>query len=120
MFNKKIKINLDKNQIKKLIFSAIFIIIFISFIEVYSYEDSSMILKKGKNNVIFNLTNPIQVKSLVELNPKIEVISFKENNRTIGYVNIFNGIGENFEIKGGMEYEIITKDDSHLIVPSDK
>jgi hypothetical protein len=98
--------------------SLIFIII--SFILVVSENVSSIKLTNGKNNIIFNSSNSFYAKDLVKYNPKIEVISYIEENTTIGYVNVFSGIGENFIIYPGKEYEIIVKEDINLIIPYEK
>ena len=74
-------------------------------------------LTKGKNVLILNVSSPFYVKTLVKLNPKIDVISYKEGNKTIGYVNVFGGIGENFIIQKNREYEIIVKENTTLVLP---
>jgi len=105
----------------KLLFSFIVIslVLTISLIRVTSEDVNSIELYKGKNLVKLNHTNPFYVKSLIELNRDIEAVSYLENNRTIGYVDIFGGVGENFIIQEDIEYEIIASRDTNLILPYD-
>ncbi|MEM0465072.1 MAG: hypothetical protein QXW97_00020 [Candidatus Pacearchaeota archaeon] len=110
MINKKIFILL----------AFLLIIFIISFIYVSSQNVYEIKLKSGKNYVYFNITKPFYVKKLVELNPEIEVVSYIENNKSIGYVNVFSGIGENFIIYSDIKYEIIVKKDINLILPNEK
>ncbi|MBR9704692.1 hypothetical protein GOV12_04720 [Candidatus Pacearchaeota archaeon] len=100
-----------------LIFVVSLFFIFIIITTINSSDIYSIKLEKGKNKVIFNLTNGIYVKTLFELNPNIEVVSYVENNKSVGYVKAFTYIGENFYIVGAKEYEIIVKDNTNLILP---
>jgi hypothetical protein len=97
---------------------VIVIIFLFSFVIISSEDTNTLDLTQGKNNIMLNITSPKNVKDFIRLNPSIEVISFKEENKTIGYVNIFNGIGENFVIQKNVEYEIIVKQNVSLILPS--
>lgn len=96
------------------------LVVIISFMFVNSADINSIKLYKGKNNILFNLSSDFYVKDLVRLNPKIETISYKYENETFGYVNVFSGIGENFKIISNKDYEIIVKDDINLILPYEK
>jgi hypothetical protein len=78
---------------------------------------SSIFLFTGKNNITLNISNQLFVKELVRLNPTISVVAYEENNNSIGYVNAFGGIGENFVIKNNLTYEITSNSDIVLIVP---
>jgi hypothetical protein len=73
-------------------------------------------LDLGKNTVYINLTDPMYVRDFLKFNPGIEVISYHEGVETVGFVNYFNGIGENF-IVYPREYEIIMRENSTLIFP---
>ena len=79
-------------------------------------EESLISLKKGKNVVELNVTDFFYVKTLIKLNPDIEVVSYVEDGKSIGYVNLFSGIGDNFIVYEG-EYEIIVSEDTGLILP---
>ena len=79
-------------------------------------EEEGIQLKKGKNFVELNITEPFYVSSLVKLNPDIEVVSYKEGNESIGYVNVFGGIGRDFVVDEGV-YEIVVKKDIVLVIP---
>ena len=83
---------------KYLVILMIFCLLIISVICISSSEIKNIKLVKGKNIVRINTTNPFYVKTLIELNPKIEAISFNQDNKTIGYVNVFKGVGKNFAI----------------------
>jgi hypothetical protein len=87
-----------------------------SYIVISSKDFFSFDLKKGKNYIAFNLTQPFYVKTLIELNPNIEAVSYRQGNGTYGYVNAFNGIGKNFIIEN-KEYEIIVNQDTNLVLP---
>ena len=71
----------------------------------------------GKNHARFNLTEPFYARDLVKWNPSISVVSYIEENKTIGYVNLFNGIGENFIIENNKDYEIILDKNISLVLP---
>jgi hypothetical protein len=116
--HKRSTLFIKRNKGKINLCISLFILI-ISLVSVYSYQESTISLNEGKNNITFNVSDSdgFYVKELAKLNPDIEVVSYKEENLTHGYVNIFRGIGENFQIKGGVEYEIITRKESHLILP---
>lgn len=103
---------------KNILFLGIFLILSISIVFVSSLSNSNRIsLKEGKNIVIFNATNSFNVSILVKLNPQIEVVSYKEENVSFGYVNFLGGLGDNFEIMNGMSYEIYSSKNSTLILP---
>lgn len=102
-----------------LIVAAILLAVFL-FTEVYSMSSISIDsenLATGKNQVRFNLTEPFYVKDLVKWNPTISVVSYIEENKTIGYVNLFNGIGENFIIENDKDYEVILNKNISLVLP---
>lgn len=95
----------------------VFLFLILSFIIISSQNIFSADLVKGKNYIQLNVTEPFYVETLVKLNPTIEVISYKEGNETIGYVNVFNGVGKNFIIEN-REYEIVVKENTNLIIPN--
>lgn len=66
-------------------------------------------LNEGKNLVYFESYNT--AKGLIMKNPEIETISYYDefSDKTIGYVNIFGGIGKDFTIYPGKLYEINAK-----------
>ena len=100
---------------KKIFVVGIFIIVVFSFV-IISSRDSSVELVKGKNYVKLNISEPFYVDTLMELNPDIEAISYKEGNVTVGYISVFEGVGENF-VMGDREYEIIVKENVALMLP---
>ncbi len=79
----------------------------IIFAEDFSKE---IVLEEGINqiNLSYNF-NPIYAKDLVTLYPDIQTITYVENGKEIGYVNVFGGIGENFIIYPNQIYEISVK-----------
>jgi hypothetical protein len=85
------------------------------------YENNNAVhiynLEKGKNYLVFNFTifRFIYASEIVS-NPEIQAISYKENNKTIGYLNAFGGIGKNFQINSDTVYEIITKKEVNLTI----
>ncbi len=99
-----------------IIFAFLFVFVF-SFIVISSKDAFSVSLAEGKNRVRINLSEPIYVETLIKMNPDIEAISYTEENRTIGYVNVFQGVGKNFAVTD-REYEIIAGKNMDLILPS--
>jgi hypothetical protein len=87
-----------------------------SLIAISSQSVFSTDLQKGKNLIYINLSEPVYAETIVKLNPEIEVISYTEGNQTFGYVNVFQGIGENFAVEE-REYEIIVSKDTGLVLP---
>ena len=110
------------SDIRKILFLLIVIgIIAFSFSGVYSSETIGIESKNliiGKNHVRFNLIEPFYVRDLIRWNPEISVVSYVNKNKTIGYVNLFNGIGENFIIENGKDYELILNKNIELAMPS--
>lgn len=66
-------------------------------------------LSPGKNIVIFD--DYMNVRNLVLNNPGIETISYIDefNQESVGYINAFGGIGKDFIIVPGIQYEIFVK-----------
>jgi len=114
---KKLRRILKMRFKKAFIFFSISAVLIFSFVSVFSKEVSVLKLVGGKNAIEFDLGQPIYAETLVKLNPSIEAISYTENNKTIGYVNIFGGIGKNFIIEKGKQYEVIVKEDLDLVLP---
>ena len=86
----------------------------------FTYEEilktDKIILKEGKNKITTSPDfSPIYVKDFIKLNPDIEVISYNFENESTGYINILNGIGQNFIIYPEKEYEIVSKKEVILI-----
>lgn len=79
-------------------------------------EESPYRLYQGKNIVEFNITNFFYVETLIKLNPEIEVVSYIQEGKSMGYVNFLHGIGENFIVENNV-YEIITRKDTILVLP---
>jgi hypothetical protein len=101
----------------KLIIFSFLLVFFLGLISVSSSDIIKMNLNEGKNNLHITSEKEFFVKDLILLNPDIEVISYINGNRTIGYINIFGGIGENFLIRNDINYEIISKSDAEIIFP---
>ena len=64
---------------------------------------------EGKNtiNLSFEFA-PFYVEDLIKFYPEISTITYNENEKEIGYVNVFGGIGENFVVYPNKIYEITT------------
>jgi len=99
-----------------LVVGTIFLI-FIVFNLISSEDIYAINLLKGKNNITLNGTELFYVSDLVKINPDIEVVSYKEDGITVGYVNVYGGIGENFIVFSNKEYEIIVSNNMNLILP---
>jgi hypothetical protein len=105
-----------KNKFAFIIFAFLFAFV-LSFIAISSKDAFSASLTEGKNLVRINLSEPVYAETLIKMNPDIEAISYVEGNRTIGYVNVFQGVGKNFVV-ADREYEIIASKSTDLILPS--
>lgn len=94
---------------KKIIFLILCIIFIMT--SIFAIETPQNIeLIKGKNNLTTKESfKPIYVKDFIKQYPEIEVISYNQDQKTIGFVNLFEGIGINFIIEPSKNYEIITK-----------
>jgi hypothetical protein len=104
-------------KILPLIFLAS-LFLFIAISKIVSVSDNTgTALIAGDNNVSFNVTSSFYAGDLIKLNPSIEAVSYRESNRTIGYVNAFGGIGSNFEIENGINYEIFVSENTTLVIP---
>lgn len=105
----------------KKIFIWLAIVLFFIVLGVFGVNslvlDNSYDLVQGKNIVTFNEINPFYVEDLIKLNPEIEVVSYNGDERTIGYVNIYGGLGTNFVIRDAT-YEIIVKGNTTLFLPN--
>lgn len=73
-------------------------------------------LENGKNYIEINFTvaNQIYASELIRINPDIETISYTEDNKSIGYANIFKGVGKNFILQPGTIYEITAKKEINI------
>lgn len=110
------KFNFLKN--KKILFIITLLIITFSIIFVNSLSNSNgLLLREGKNKIIFNETNSFNASTLIKLNPGVEVVSYKEGNITFGYINFMGGLGDDFEIRKGVSYEIYSSKNTTLIFP---
>ena len=96
---------------------AFFFAFALSFMIISSEDAFSVSLAEGKNLVRINLSEPIYAETLIKMNQDIEAISYMEGNRTIGYVNVFQGVGKNFVV-ADREYEIIASKSMELVLPS--
>jgi hypothetical protein len=99
------------------LFLLIICIILINFFSVSSEDNNNLFLESGKNFVRFDNLPSFYVKDLIKINPSIEVVSYMKDNESIGYVNVFGGIGENFVITNTIDYEIIVTKETTLIIP---
>lgn len=97
----------------------LFLVLFASVPFLYSVSvgdyDSTTLLE-GKNEVFLNLSSPHYVSTLVKLNPSLEAVSYREGNTTLGYINVFGGIGEDFVLYP-RTYELISSSNTTLLLP---
>jgi hypothetical protein len=115
---KKLRRTLRVELKRTSIFILIVLVMVLSLVSVFSETPLPLSLNKGKNYLRFNATKPFYVETFVKLNPSVEAISYKEDNRTVGYVNIYGGVGKNFVIRSDIEYEVVSRANSTLIIPS--
>jgi hypothetical protein len=104
---------------------GIFLIISLSMLLKPAKADSNIItnsqntfieLTEGKNYLSFY--QPLFVKDFMRKNPDIEALSYFDSNqnKTIGYIRALGGIGKNFIIIPGQEYEIIASKNTTISV----
>ncbi len=113
-----------KNNFNFFIILSIWLIVILLLVNVKSdindvNEFYSLEIDEGVNNLTINysLQRIIHVSEIIYYNPEIEVISYQENDKTIGYVNIYGGIGKNFIIEQNKTYEIISSMQTNLVIP---
>lgn len=87
------------------------------FVFVNSQQVSQLELEKGKNTVVFNNTEKFYVKTLFDSNENIEVVSYNFENKSIGYIRAFGGIGKNFIVESNKEYEVIVSENTTITLP---
>ncbi len=103
---------------KYIVLAFLMVIILASALFAVSAPDSRTVnLVEGKNTISFNVSNPFSVETFVKLNPAIETVSYHEGNETVGYVNTFGGVGKNFLIESGKDYEIFSSSNITLNIP---
>lgn len=109
---------------KGIVFAAVLVIALFSvsfFGSVFAVEDvgepDSSGLVIGKNFI--EVDQPVAASDLVFLNPGIRSVSYYDdvNERTVGYVNVFGGIGEEFILFPGTSYEVAISEEIELVVP---
>ena len=89
----------------KKILMILFVLVVLSGIMNAEIFPEKIELYEGKNN--FTAFSDLGYASeLVTMYPEIETISYKGSNETIGYVNVFGGIGVDFLIEENKTYEI--------------
>lgn len=98
---------------------AVFLVFLFSVLFVNSVQPSSGIdLSEGWNNLTLNFSSSFNASSLMKLNPEIEVVFYNGENGTIGYANIFGGIGKDFNIEKGVRYGVYSSKNATLILPN--
>ena len=108
------------NSLRKIFAIMLFLIFLVAVFAMLSgfvLGGDGVKVTEGKNIVSFNISSPFRVSSLVELNPEIEVVSYQASEGTEGFVNLFGGIGKDFEIQSGVDYEIYSSQNTTLILP---
>ena len=100
----------------KIRFVIVIVFMLLCFALISSDEAREIDVEKGKNIIMFNMTEPFYVKTLFNMNENIESVSFQINNKSIGYVRAFGGVGENFIIYPDKEYEVIVSKNTTIIV----
>lgn len=93
---------------------AVFILLSVFLTLAVNGIDKGITLEVGKNQVIIPEDSDyfeIYASDITALNPDIEYIHYQDSflNQSLGYVNVFGGIGDNFLVKSGESYEIGSK-----------
>ncbi|RMD45310.1 hypothetical protein D6829_02595 [Candidatus Pacearchaeota archaeon] len=92
---------------KRIILCAVVLVFFVAAIGFAQSPAPTLELKEGKNNFTVNeFFYPQYASDFVAKHPEIQTITLKEFGRSYGYVNVFGGIGTNFLIEAGKEYEV--------------
>ncbi len=94
----------------------VFVLIAFGILAVANAENDEIKLQKGRNYI--TLKEGMYAEELVRLNKDIEYINYFDEflNESIGYVNIFGGIGKNFFMEPDKTYEIGASNETTLIV----
>lgn len=90
---------------KRLIF-VLLLIIGISFVFAVDVPREVQLVE-GKNIVNATEFEPLYIKTLVKMYPEIESASYDVGGVSYGYVNVFGGIGTDFVVMPGIDYEIV-------------
>lgn len=91
---------------KKILF---LLMIVISLTTTLAENPLNIKINEGRNNfTIEEYFPPVYASQLIADYPGIQSVSVKEYGQSLGYINLFGGIGTNFLIESGKNYEIYT------------
>jgi len=78
-------------------------------------DPMTLTLKQGENIIQVNeYFTSYPVSYLINQYPSIQSVSMQEYGQTFGYINAFGGIGIDFLIQPGKEYEIYVGEDTSI------
>lgn len=99
---------------KLILFLLFFAVLSLSAFLAQSEIFSNNALEEGRNIVRFD--KQMYAQDLILLNPEIEYVSYYDDflGQEFAYVNAFGGIGKNFVIIPGRDYEISVKEKMDL------
>ena len=106
-------------MISKRVIIAVFFI-FILGIIIFDFSTAEygkeIKLTKGKNYLFVNQT--LYANEFVLMSKDIEYVAYFDEflNRSVGFVNAFGGIGQNFLIEQGREYEVGVRQNINLML----
>jgi hypothetical protein len=99
-----------------LIFIVLLIILVLggSIIRAQLPAQNSLELSAGKQDIVFN--ESFYARTFIQQHPDVEYISYYDEflQRSVTYVNVFGGIGQNFVIIPGRSYEISVRTDTTI------
>jgi hypothetical protein len=101
---------------KKFIFLLI-LMFAVLLLKVFSEEATSMEVPTGTGLILLNSTCSFYSDQFIRLNPCVQAISYSENGESIGYVNVFGGIGKNFIVMEGKSYNVSVGENCSFMLP---
>ena len=91
---------------------VIFLVIILSFSTIIADNTVTVDLVEGRNLVSVSEYFPsFYVSTLMKNYPEIDSVNLDDYSGSYGYVNAFGGIGTNFLIQYGTEYEVYVSSD---------
>jgi hypothetical protein len=108
----QIQSNLKNKGLSMIIGISIAVILILSSFAFAATNYNS--LMKGENKVMFD--REMMASDIVAMNPNIESITYNNEflNQSYAFLNVFGGIGKNFIIVPGEEYEVNSKSNISL------
>ncbi len=94
-----------------------FLVIILSLTTIIAENPLSIEIFEGESNFTIEEYFPsIYASQLIEKYPSIQSISTEEYGQTFGYINLFGGVGTNFQIDPAKTYKIFTSENITVVL----